>query len=387
MEAGEAEVQDPKRKLVDWNEYEGPLFTFRFGGAILYEFANYAQDANSRQQFPLSYGSGVRDARFLFKGRLKFKREVTYTVGLMYDGASDEFLFRETGVMIAVPRLLGYFFVGRTKEGFSLMKVMSGYSVWTPERSTINDATIPILADGIKWLGYAPKAHFLWNIGFYGDWISEDASFATADRQVSGRFAWLPVIENDGGSLVHLGVSARLSKPDNDSARLRSRPEAYLAPFFIDTGSFDATATKSIQGEAYYRPGPWLFGTEYFAQGLDAPQDGNPLFHGGEALVAWLMTGETRPYNTRGGFFGFVSPNQPVFAGGPGAWELVARVSYSDLNGGTRTGGTFWRFTPMANWYLSDQLRLEFTYGYGSLNRFGLVGKTQFFQMRVQFKL
>ena len=29
----------------------------------------------------------------------------------------------------------------------------------------MNDATLPILADGIKWLGYVPKAHILWNLG------------------------------------------------------------------------------------------------------------------------------------------------------------------------------------------------------------------------------
>jgi phosphate-selective porin OprO and OprP len=147
---------------------------------------------------------------------------VTYTIGFMYDGALDEFAFRETGVMVAVPRLLGYLFVGRTKEGYSLMKVMSGYAVFTPERSTINDATIPILAGGIKWLGYAPNAHFVWNLGFYADSLSEDASFATSDRQVSGRFGWVPVIENDGGTLLQVGVSGRIGKPDNDSAPLRS---------------------------------------------------------------------------------------------------------------------------------------------------------------------
>ncbi len=40
----------------------------------------------------------------------------------------------------------------------------------------------------------------------------------------------------------------------------------------------------------------------------------------------------------------------------------------------------------MVNWYMSDNVRLEFTYGYGSLNRFDLVGKTQFFQTRVQLQ-
>jgi len=39
------------------------------------------------------------------------------------------------------------------------------------------------------------------------------------------------------------------------------------------------------------------------------------------------------------------------------------------------------------NWFLSDNIRLEFAYGYGSLNRFGLVGVTQFFQTRLQLQL
>ena len=36
--------------------------------------------------------------------------------------------------------------------------------------------------------------------------------------------------------------------------------------------------------EAYYRPGPLLFGSEYFWQNVDAPQDGNPTFHGGDVV-------------------------------------------------------------------------------------------------------
>jgi hypothetical protein len=32
-------------------------------------------------------------------------------------------------------------------------------------------------------------------------------------------------------------------------------------------------------------------------------------------------------------------------------------------------------------------VRLEMAYGYGSLDRFGLVGKTQFFQTRLQLQL
>jgi phosphate-selective porin OprO/OprP len=254
------------------------------------------------------------------------------------------------------------------------------------ERATISDATIPILADGIKWLGYAPKFHFLWNVGVYGDALSEGQTFSTYDNQVSGRFAWLPIMSEASGRLLHAGVSLRYGKPNDGQLQLRSRPEAFPAPFFVDTGRFPADSTRMLAFEGYYRPGSLLFGTEYFLQDVNSPETGDPFFHGGDAVITWLVTGETRAYNTRGGYFNQVSPARPVVQGGPGAWELVARFSYIDLKDDPIRGGKFWRLTPMVNWYLSDHVRLEMAYGYGSLNRFDLTGKTQFFQSRIQLQ-
>jgi phosphate-selective porin OprO/OprP len=41
----------------------------------------------------------------------------------------------------------------------------------------------------------------------------------------------------------------------------------------------------------------------------------------------------------------------------------------------------------MVNWHLSDHVRLELAYGYGRLDRVGLVGATHFFQSRIQLLL
>ncbi len=68
-----------------------------------------------------------------------------------------------------------------------------------------------------------------------------------------------------------------------------------------------------------------------------------------------------------------------MFEGGPGAVEVLLRFSYSDFNGGTLQGGTFWRLTPMVNWHLADFLRLELIYGYGRLDRFDLEGNDPIF--------
>jgi phosphate-selective porin OprO/OprP len=387
IEAGNEEIAEPPRSLIKWNHYDGDFATFRVGGGLLYDYAGYSQDAASRQQFDLVATPKLRDARVLFKGGFNFKRPLTWSCGIMYDAPTQTLLFRETGVMIAVPKAWGHIFVGRTKEGFSQNKVMVGYAGWTLERAPISDATIPILADGVKWLGYAPKKHLLWNLGFYGDHFSEGQTFSTYDRQIAGRIAFVPLMSEETGKVLHLGINVRYGKPNGGQLQLRSRPEAFPAPYFVDTGKFPADSTRMAAFEAYYRPGPLLVGTEYFIQDAHAPSVGNPFFHGGNAVVSWLATGETRVYNTRGGFFGQISPARPVFEGGPGAWEFVAEFSYTDLDSGSLHGGIFWRFTPMVNWHLSDNMRLELAYGYGWLNRFGVVGKTQFFQTRIQLVL
>jgi phosphate-selective porin OprO and OprP len=387
MEAGEATVAEPKRKMVRWNEYEGKFFTIRAGAGFLYEVAAYAQDEQSKQQFELEPESKVRDFRFLLKGRLKFKRPVTWTAGIMYDGPTDSWLFRETGIMVAVPELRGHLFIGRTKEGFSLNKVMTGYAGWTMERATISDATVPILGDGVKWLGYVPELHLLWNFGYFIDSYNARQSFSTYDHQFVARVAWVKMLSETDHKLLHIGFNGRSGAVDEDLLQIRSRPEAFPAPYFLDTGKFQAFTTNMAGWEIYYRSGPWIFGTEYWGQKVDSPEGGDPLFHGGDVVVTWLITGETRAYNTVGGYFKAVSPAKTVFEGGWGAWEAVLRLSYIDLDSGKISGGKFWRITPMVNWHLSDQLRLEFAYGYGTLDRFQRTGITHFFQSRLQIQI
>ena len=84
---------------------------------------------------------------------------------------------------------------------------------------------------------------------------------------------------------------------------------------------------------------------------------------------------------------GFIPAGKSVFNGGWGAWEGVLRFSSFNLDDGNIKGGSYWRLTPMVNWYMSKVIRMEFIYGYGQLNRFELKGNTQFFQSRIQFTI
>jgi phosphate-selective porin OprO/OprP len=387
LDAAESDGDLPRRRLISWNEYDGRFITARLGGGFLWDLAGYAQDENSEAQMALTNKGDLRDFRLLLKGQLKFAPRLSYTIGYMYDKAREQWSFRQTGIMAEVPELYGSIFVGRTKEGFSTSKIMVGYQGWTNERAAINDAFLPILADGIKWSGYAPSGKFVYNLGWFTDSRSENETFNKNDRQFAARAVWLPFTGTNRG-VLHLALEGRFAASNDGFLQYRSKPEAYQAQSYaIDTGKFSAESAVTLGIETYYRPGPLMFGMEYFFNQVQSEEENDPFFHGGEVFVSYLLTGETKPYNLRGAYFERTSPAQTVFEGGPGAWELVLRMSYADLNSQDIHGGRFWRITPMINWHLSDNIRLEFVTGYGVLDRFNQTGSTVFFQSRIQFQL
>ncbi|MCU0382407.1 MAG: porin [Chitinophagaceae bacterium] len=374
-----------------WRLFNGRFTTFKFGGAVLYEYAAFAQDENSQKQMdslgtPLADQFKFRDVRVYMSGQLKTKRTISWKAGFMYDGPSNSWFVRETGVMVGVPEISSSFFVGRTKEGYSLNKVMNGYAGWGLERQMAIDM-IPILADGIKWLGYLPKQRIFWNTGIFTDWLSKDESFSTYRWQFITRAGWLPILSPSTNTVLHIGFNYRYGKVAGGEMQLRSRPETNPAPYFISTGKFQSEHSNHVGYEVYYKAGAFLAGSEYHWHKFNAPAYGNPLFKGGELMVSYLFTGESRPYHTSTSILGFVPIKKSVFKGGLGAIEGVLRFTQFDLDGGNIQGGKFWRITPMVNWYMSKDIRLEFAYGYGVLDRFNIKGGTQFFQARIQVAL
>jgi phosphate-selective porin OprO/OprP len=375
----------------DWNEFDFRFTTLRFGIAYIHEAAAYSQNATAKEQMNLA---GVvvankfqfRDFRFFANGKFKTKRPLIWKAAVMKDAVTNQWTFRETGLLIGVPEWHSEIFIGRQKEGFSLLKVQNGYSIWENERPMSLDL-IPIMNDGVRWYGYLPSPKLFWSAGAFTDQIDENNRFAIWDHQVSGRFGWRPLYTTEENPLVTVGVSLRYAVPDNGQIQVRSKPESNPAPYFIDTGVFAADHSTAIGGEAYYRGGPLTVGTEVYSYSFDSVQAGNPRFTGGEVTSAYVFTGEVRPFLSNNNVFFFIEPKRSVFKGGPGAWEGVLKYSIFDTNHGLQPGGAFWKVTSTLNWYLSPLIRLELVYGYGVLDRFNLKGATQFFQTRFQFQL
>ena len=384
---GDAGEDPVRRNHLHRPEFDLGFTTLHVGAGLLVDFSSYAQDDESRAQITnMEPGVKVRDTRLLFGGRFKTKRQFTWQAGVMYDGKTDSWFVRQTGIMVAVPELWGNVFIGRAKEGVSLNKVMVGYDGWTLERFTFSDA-IPLLADGIKWLGYLPNRHFLWNVGWFTDWLSEGQSLLHLRQPVHRPRR----VGADGVGQCWDAAPHWYQRSQGEFER--GTDAAALASRSLRRSRTSSTPANSLPAQRAWwdwrcitDPAPGCFPRSTTSRQVDARETSDPLFHGGDVSVMWLITGETRSYNTVGGYFRGVFPAKTILERGPGAWEAVLRFSYSDYNDGAIQGGTFWRITPMVNWYLTDNARLEIAYGYGTLDRFDLKGATQFFQSRLQLE-
>ena len=384
VDAATGKIVNPKA-----NDFDGSITTFRIGLGFIYDFTTYAQNEVFKEQMniagiELDPRSKTRDFRILGSGVLKTKRSISWKFAYMWDGDKNTWMVRETGVNIGVPELKGNFFIGRTKEGFSMIKVMNGHSPWGYERQMALDV-IPILADGIKYMGYYPKAKVFLNLGYFNNWTSKGQGFATFKSQVVARVGWLPILDQKNNKSLHIATSLRYGRPKDDVMTLKSRPESNPTPQLISTGQFTTDNSFHYAGEIYYTNNRLTIGSEIISHHFYSKDSVDHIFNGGNVMVSYSFTGGTRPYNTNGGIYGFIRVKRSVFKGGLGEIEGVVTYSTLDLNSGPIHGGKLWRLTPMINWYLSKNIRWEFIYGFGNLDRYGLSGNVQFFESRIQF--
>lgn len=374
------------------NEFVGTSAMFRVGAGYIGDFTAYALSDIFKQQMDsanldLSPSYQTRDFRMLFSGRfLRTKRYIAYKFAYMYDGDEKKWLVRESGLTIGVPELKGHLFIGRTKEGFSMIKVMNGHSGINNERQMALDP-IPILADGIKYFGYLPASRIFMNIGVYTDILSIKQSFSTFSSQYDARIGWLPVYNTRTNKVLHIAANLRYGKPLNNEFTIKSSPESNPTPQLINTGKFTTNGATSFGGEINYRAGRFMVASEVIAHNFYAKDSATLHFYGGDLTFSYFLTNTSRPYNTTGNIYGFVPVHKSVFEGGWGEWEAVLHVSTFDLNNGYLQGGQMTRITPMINWYLTKVFRMEFIYGYGILDRYRLKGNIHFFEARIQISL
>jgi phosphate-selective porin OprO/OprP len=209
---------------------------------------------------------------------------------------------------------------------------------------------------------------------------------------------------------LHVGGGAEwLIKPPHNliagtqTLTLSDRPEVRIDPTtLVSTGAIaGVSAAQVYNAEVAATYGPLFFQGEYLWFNVDRNAFG-PLpslkFQGGYAEAAYVLTGETRPYNAASASYGGIAPANPfsLSGGGWGAWEIAGRYSTIDLNDrlGLATGiagGRQTIYTLALNWYANRNVRLMFDYLHGNVAKqvsptnFGDAGaKFDAFAMRTQ---
>ena len=357
--------------------------------------AFYAQDAANKQQVgDLSAEQLFRLDDLSISGQIKLRHPWRYEVSGNYRGldptASRSWKF--TNLNVSIP--IGAFAtatIGKQKEGVGMEMIANGRDIPFMERSTMSSASTFIESHiaGVRFSGNAAGERVTWSAGWFNNWLDDGLPFDQSGQIFAGRVSGLPFEADGGRKLLHVGVSAVYRQAQNGSFKSKSVPEVYEAPDFVDSGSFPANHGTSVGGELAAVDGPVTVSGEYTVTSVSSPQTGDPHFYGFYVLASWALTGETRPYDHALGTFGMIRPTTPFSFkhGGSGAWEVAVRYSSIDLTSGAVEGGKFDRLSAALSWFPTSQWRLEFNYGNGRLNRAGLEGRTDFYQLRLQFQL
>ncbi len=185
---------------------------------------------------------------------------------------------------------------------------------------------------------------------------------------------------------LHIGADAEfLITPAHNqitaaqTLTLRDRPELRLDPTeIVSTGALAGVSGAQVYSvEAAGSYGPLFFQGEYYWYNVDRgalPGLTNLKFDGGYAQASFVLTGETRTYNSAAAAYNGVMPANPfsLTGGGWGAWEIAGRVSVIDLNDQLATangvaGGKQTIYTAGLNWYVNRNVRFMFNYLHGDI--------------------
>jgi phosphate-selective porin OprO/OprP len=274
-----------------------------------------------------------------------------------------------------------YILVGNAKTPNSLEELTSSRHISMVERGGFTDAFNFERRLGIQ-------------TGYVGEWFradaaitgaalgSPDANFNDEGYSIGARIAAYPQV---AGGIVHVGASVLYRSFSNDvntlSTRYRQRPHSHLSGIrYVDTNNLTAKSDLFVGVELAGVFGPFWAESEWSwlkAKGLVGHPETSATFQGGYFGLGWFITGEERGYK-EGTWDRPKKVNNPVFEGGWGAWALVGRVDYVDLNdsfGGSGCvsaasgicGGTQLTYIAGVNWYLNRHTVIKLNYAHSNI--------------------
>ena len=230
---------------------------------------------------------------------------------------------------------------------------------------------------------YAPNKRdiFGWNVG-------------DGEMQVTTRIWGTPIYENAGRFMLHMGVSYTHSTADDGTIRYRARSQIRNGPAalhnIIAIIQANASDENILAPEIAFNYGPFSMSAEYYGtwaygkpgqaitnaagQNVSAATPrggyGQLFYQGGYVSAGYFLTGEHRAYNRGNGGWDRQPVNEYAFMVdgeegtllGRGAWQVVGRYSYLDLEDKNINGGIINEGTLGLNWFLNANSKIQVNY-------------------------
>jgi phosphate-selective porin OprO/OprP len=408
-----------------WLESADKAFRFHPMGRVHVDFA--LMTAGDRVQFGQGGVGRVDDAvafrrmRLGFEGALwevfRFHVEPDYGNTFNAQGPGEAAIIANTfattdvwGQISPLP-LIGHFRFGSVKPLLSLEHLTSSRFLDFMERSLMFDAFVGGLDNGFQ-PGFVIfdtlfDEHVTWGVSATHN-QANIFGFNVGDGEYNycARTTCLPVYEDGGRELLHLGVGVSHRTLDDRLGRFRARTLIRNGPAALGTALVDLRLAGEGQDlivpEFLMIVGPFNVQAEYLATwvhdvafpvaGPTRMNQGTTFFQGGYIEALYFLTGESRPYSRQYGIVDRVIPFENFFLvrgsdgcrhAGLGAWQVGARYSYLDLNDKGVTGGVVHDMTLGLNWFLNPNMKWQFNYslarrdvpnaiGYGIVQGFGV---------------
>jgi len=362
-------------------------FTAQFGGRIHFDAGGIDTD----DDFEAGIGGDEEDAAEIRRARIFMSGTLfeEFEYKWQYDFAGGVNNRLKDVYMGLKDTPVGGVRVGQFKEPFSLEEHTSSNHRTFMEGGTLN-ALVPQRNLGIMVHDHNQSETFTWAAGLFKD-DGSDTGAHTGDGEThaTARVTFLPVYENEGEDLVHLGAAYSLRASDEGMIDYASAgPSGLTQNDVVDTGSIAADSADLFGLEAAWVRGPLSLQGEFVRSSVDADSGSDPDFDGWYVFASWFLTGERRGYKTASGAFDRVAVRRPYGKeGGWGAWELAVRYGMLDLSDASVDGGELTDTTLGLNWYLNPFTRIMFNWVHEELEPSGAGpdGEADIYMVRFAF--
>jgi phosphate-selective porin OprO and OprP len=278
---------------------------------------------------------------------------------------------------------------------YSMDEAMSSNDILFMERASAQVIAVNIAAGDIRSTVGARWYNDRFWVGAYATGPAAGAIHSASSVNPNGTSEQAGAVARAAGQVVsgkdyslHLGADAEFlispAKNQITSAQtltLSDRPELRIDPTaIVSTGALAGVSGAQVYSvETAGTYGPLFFQGEYYWYNVDRgaiPGLPSVKFDGGYAQASYVLTGETRSYNSASAAYNGIKPANPfsLLGGGWGAWEIAGRISTIDLNDQLATangvaGGRQTIYTAGLNWYVNSNVRFMFNYLHGDITK------------------